>query len=109
MVDTMIGQPYGQEHERDETSREPQREGSEVPPGAPSSQLKPAKSLYLDNDHDLSRVGAWSLGLGGLGVLVGIAFLLAGGILPGALVVAVALICAMVGALSLALVAHHQG
>jgi|GEM_PF-3886498 len=66
-------------------------------------------NVYLDNDRDLSRVGFWFLSMGGLGVVIGFAFLLAGGILPGAFVAAIALLCAFVGALALGLVAHHQG
>jgi hypothetical protein len=88
-----------------------QHEPSEQPRSANGrdAELQPAANLRLDNDHDLSRVGFWSLALGGLGFAVGVTFLLAGGILPGALVAAVGLICALTGALTLALVAHHQG
>lgn len=65
--------------------------------------------MRLDDDHDLARIGGWMLGLGGLAVASGIVFLLAGGIMPALLVVAAGVICAALGGVALALVAHHQG
>jgi hypothetical protein len=107
-MDTLSG--HGEEHGDTELQR-PELPPSAAEPrhGHPTAHLEPAEPLRLGSDRDLSRMGMWSLALGGVGFLVGITFLLAGGILPGALVVAVAMLVAGVGALSLLLVAHHQG
>ena len=108
-MDTVTGHPPSHEPEWPERTMEPQQAPADEPHGHPTAKLEPAEPLRLDSDRDLSRIGFWSLGLGGMGVLIAITFMLAGGILPGTLVMGVALICAFVGALVLALVAHHQG
>jgi hypothetical protein len=116
MSDTETGHPEDRD-ERSATAAEGEdsaRTDREAPPaseayGYPTSKLEAASPLRLDSDRDLSRVGFGALGLSGVMVVCGILFLLAGGILPGALVVGVGLVCALIGAVFLALVAHHQG
>ncbi|MFT3928515.1 MAG: hypothetical protein QM778_38655 [Myxococcales bacterium] len=107
MADTISGQPLGQDDEYGASSQAPLP--SEGPQSSGSSSIQTESNVRLDNDHDLSRIGVWMVSLGGLGVLCGGAFLVAGGILPGGLVIAVSLLCAFVGMLALGLVAHHQG
>jgi hypothetical protein len=97
------------EPQLDAPPSQPEVQPEGAPQGHPTAKLEPAEPMRLDSDRDLSRIGFWSLGLGGIGVAVAITFLLAGGILPGALVIGLALLCALFGALILGLVAHHQG
>ncbi len=104
MANAEIGQPHEREH--DVASRQVD-EGA--PLGHPTAKPGSAPPVYLDNDRDLSRVGKWAVGLGGLGFFCAIVFLMIGGVLPGALVIAVSLLCLMIGILALSLVAHHQG
>jgi hypothetical protein len=73
------------------------------------TEASPARALRLDSDRDLSRVGVWSICLGAIGIAIAFAFFLAGGLLPGVLVLGFALLCSIIGALALATVAHHQG
>lgn len=63
--------------------------------------------LRLDDDRDLAKIGGWMLGLGSLAFATGLVVLFAGG-LPGLLVVGAGLVCAVLGGVALALVAHHQ-
>jgi hypothetical protein len=92
------------EEQADVTRRELSSE--QTPPLAGTPQG--THEMRLDDDHDLARIGGWMLGLGGLGVASGAVILLAGG-LPGLLVVAGGVLCAALGGVALALVAHHQG
>lgn len=95
--------------DNDQPQAQLHRQALDVPHDVSSSNFEPAPELHLDSDHDLSRIGFWSLSLGGLGVFIGITFFMAGGILPGTLVAALALPCTLFGAFALAVVAHHAG
>ncbi len=112
MANVGIDQPHEREDERglpSEQGEEPEQREERAPLGHPTAKPRSASPVRLDNDRDLSRIGAWALGLGGLGFLCAIVFLMIGGILPGALVIAVSLLCALIGILAWSLVAHHQG
>ena len=106
MAHTEVEQRHGVEEEAQLRAREREEH---APHGHPTAKPRPARPVHLDNDRDLSRVGTWALSLGGLGFVCAIVFLMIGGILPGALVIAVSLLCALIGILALSLVAHHQG
>lgn len=92
----------------DQSEAQLHRQALDVPHDS-RPNFEPAPELRLDSDHDLSRIGFWSLSLGGLGIFVGITFFMAGGILPGTLVAVLALPCTLFGAFALAVVAHHAG
>jgi len=64
--------------------------------------------MRLSEDRDLSRVGGWLVAAGVFGMLTG-TLIAAAGLLPGLLAVGVGLACALIGGLTLGLVAHHQG
>ena len=86
--------------------RDPLLQGSLPPP--PMTLSEPAPELKLDDDRDLSRLGAWLVALGSLGLLTG-GIMLASGALPGLLAVGAGVACALLGGVALAVVAHHQG
>jgi hypothetical protein len=86
--------------------RDPLMQGSLPPP--PMEPSEPTNGMKLDDDHDLTRMGGWLVALGSLGLVTG-GIMLVSGALPGLLAVAAGVICAALGGVALAVVAHHQG
>lgn len=80
--------------------RDPLLQGSLPAPAMPSE-------LVLESDRDLSRLGAWLIGVGSA-ALIGGGILLATGALPGLLAVGAGVTCAALGGIALAVVAQHQ-
>jgi hypothetical protein len=88
----------------------PESAAAPVPREAASMAEKPewTGSLRTSRDRDLWRIGGWLIGAGAAGVLAG-AFIAAAGASPGLMIVGAGLACAVIGGLTLGLVAHHHG
>ncbi len=67
----------------------------------------PAPPMHRDDDRSLARLGAWLIGFGVLGVLVG-AVILSAGAIPGLLAIGAGTACACMGGVALAVAAQHQ-
>jgi hypothetical protein len=65
-------------------------------------------NLGANRDRDLWRIGAWLIGAGAVGMVAG-TLIAAAGALPGLMVVGAGLACAVIGGLTLGLVAYHHG
>lgn len=73
----------------------------------PAFYSEPAPPMRLDDDRSLARLGGWLLGSGMFGLLTGTA-ILAGGAVPGLLVIGAGAACSFMGGIALAVVLYHQ-
>jgi hypothetical protein len=69
---------------------------------------EPTANVRENRDRELWRIGGWLVGAGAVGMLAG-TFITAAGALPGLMIVGAGLACAVIGGLTLGLVAHHHG
>jgi hypothetical protein len=73
----------------------------------PPIYSEPAPPMRLDDDRSLTKLGAWLIGFGILGLVTG-AIMLSAGALPGLLAIGAGTASACMGGVALAVVAQHQ-
>ena len=74
-----------------------------------STAMQSPRTVHLDSDRDLTRIGRWLVGLGAFSAFLGALAVIGFAIVPALLIVGAGLGCAFIGVLALGLVAHHQG